>query len=157
MPRRDRSALVRLIGVYHLAKALLLTGAGISVLRLLSPGATQAFADWLGELPFATESEFMQRAIAVVADLTRIHVQELALAIFLYAALFFTQGVGLWLGMIWAEYLTIVATGSLIPFEIYEVTRRLTAVRSVVLVVNVLLVIYLIAHRWRARRARPGA
>jgi uncharacterized membrane protein (DUF2068 family) len=151
---RDRNALVRVIGVYHLAKGVLVAGAGFGVLRLLSPGATQDFADWLGDLPFAAESAFMQRVIVLVADLTRIHVQELAVAILLYAALFLTEGVGLCLGMIWAEYLTIVATGSLIPFEVYEVTRKLTATRTIVLTANVLLVIYLIAHRLQAARAR---
>jgi uncharacterized membrane protein (DUF2068 family) len=40
----------------------------------------------------------------------------LALGAFLYAGLFTTEGLGLWLGLRWAEYLTIVATGGWGPW-----------------------------------------
>ena len=40
-----------------------------------------------------------------------------------YGSLFATEGIGVWLERRWTEYLTIIATGSLVPFELYELIR----------------------------------
>jgi uncharacterized membrane protein (DUF2068 family) len=75
-----------------------------------------------------------------------------------YAGLFATEGVGLWRERRWAEYLTVIATGSLIPFEIWEVAHRPTPIRFVTFFVNVAVVIYLIVRLRRPRgAARHGA
>ena len=62
----------------------------------------------------------------------------------MYGLLFATEGIGLWMEKRWAEYLTIIATGSLIPFEVYELQRRVTVPRGLALVVNVAVLAYLI-------------
>jgi len=56
-------------------------------------------------------------------------IELLAAAVFAYAALFATEGVGLWLQKRWAEYLTVIATTSFIPFEIWEIGRDVSAIR----------------------------
>ena len=71
---------------------------------------------------------------------------------FLYAGLFLVEGVGLWRGRRWGEYLTVIATASLVPLELWELSRRLTTVRVLALVLNLLIVAYLIG---RLRRRRP--
>ena len=43
---------------------------------------------------------------------------------FAYAIVFSVEGIGLLLGSRWAEWLTVVSTGLLIPFEIYEVFHK---------------------------------
>jgi uncharacterized membrane protein (DUF2068 family) len=78
-------------------------------------------------------------------------IAALGVGAFLYAALFLVEGIGLWLQRRWAEYLTVVATASFIPFEIFEVARRVTATRMVALVVNLAILVYLIV-RLRRRR-----
>ena len=85
----------------------------------------------------------VMRRVIVVA------VAGLGLAAFAYAGLFGVEGVGLWLGKRWAEFLTVIATGSFIPFETYEMVRKFNAVRITALVLNVAVVIYLI-YRIRA-------
>jgi uncharacterized membrane protein (DUF2068 family) len=63
----------------------------------------------------------------------------------IYAALLLTEGVGLLLRRRWAEYFTVIVTSSLIPLEAYEVLRRVTLARLILLGVNVAVVWYLIA------------
>ena len=153
---RRPSAALRLVGALHLAKALILLCAGFGVLKLLSSEGIGAFGEWLGDLPFVGESRPVQHAIAVVGNLPDARVEEIAAAAFAYAALFVVEGVGLWMGNAWAEILTIVATSSLVPFEIYEVTRKLTVVRSLALTANVVIVIYLIVRRLRESKESRG-
>jgi uncharacterized membrane protein (DUF2068 family) len=60
-----------------------------------------------------------------------------------YAVLMATEGVGLYLRKSWARWVTIIATSSLVPFELYEIAREATPPRIVVLLANVAIVIYL--------------
>jgi uncharacterized membrane protein (DUF2068 family) len=57
-----------------------------------------------------------------------------------------TEGVGLLLRQHWAEYFTILVTGSFVPLELYELTRRFTATRLLLIGVNVVVVWYLVLH-----------
>jgi len=53
--------------------------------------------------------------------------------------------VGLWFAKRWAEYLTFpVATILLIPFEIYELTSSVSALKLVTFVINVAIAVYLL-------------
>lgn len=54
------------------------------------------------------------------------------------------EGVGLWGGWRWAEYLAVVATSAFIPFELYEIAEKPSPLKVVFLVLNVLIVIYLV-------------
>jgi uncharacterized membrane protein (DUF2068 family) len=71
----------------------------------------------------------------------------LALAAFTYAILMGTEGVGLYLRRSWARWFTIVATGSLIPLEVYEIVREAHPLRVVILVLNIAVVVYLLRRR----------
>ena len=97
--------------------------------------------------------------ISGITGIDRAHLRAIEFGTFFYAALHTVEGIGLILGYHWAEYLVIVATGSLIPFEIYEIARKLSPIRVTLFVVNVAIVIYLIVilRRDRRERARDSA
>ena len=73
---------------------------------------------------------------------------------FFYSALLLTEGTGLLLGKRWAEYFTIIATSSFIPLEVYEITKRLSSPRLIVLLLNIAVVVYLVIEVYRNRKAR---
>jgi uncharacterized membrane protein (DUF2068 family) len=62
----------------------------------------------------------------------------------IYALVEGTEAVGLWMEKRWAEYLTALATAGFLPFEIYELTKRITLLRIAALIVNVLVLVYLV-------------
>jgi uncharacterized membrane protein (DUF2068 family) len=69
---------------------------------------------------------------------------EAGIALLCYAALEGVEAVGLWQGRRWAEYLAFVATVVLLPFEIYELTERVSPLKVIGLLINVAVVVYLI-------------
>lgn len=71
-----------------------------------------------------------------------------------YAALFLTEGTGLLFRKRWAERLTIVATSSLMPLEVYELVKAFTGVRLLALLINAAVVLYLI---YLVRQKENGA
>ena len=76
------------------------------------------------------------------------HTTLLAVGAIVYALLEGTEGVGLAMRRRWAEYLTVIATGLLIPYEAYEVIHKLTLFKVGALLLNVAVVGYL-AYRKR--------
>jgi uncharacterized membrane protein (DUF2068 family) len=60
---------------------------------------------------------------------------------------------------VWAEYLTVGVTMAFLPWEIYEIARRLDWLRVGLLVVNLVVLAYLVwwlrRNRWAAAAA-PG-
>jgi Predicted membrane protein (DUF2127) len=73
-----------------------------------------------------------------------------------YALLEGTEAVGLWLQRRWAEYLTFVATALFVPYEIYELSEKITVIRVGALVVNVAILLYLLVAK-RLFGLRGGA
>ena len=143
-----RNRILALIALFRLSKALLLILAGFGVLHLLRPDVAARFVEWMQAYPFAMKYH-PERALNSPQRL-----ELLAAAAFAYAALFATEGIGLWLQRRWAEYLTVIATTSLIPFEIWEIVKEQTATRVLLVVSNIAIVIYLIGvltgkHRFR--------
>ena len=81
------------------------------------------------------------------------HLEALGVGAFLYTVLFTVEGIGLWRGKRWAEYLTAIATASFVPLEIYELTHRVSPRRLSALLLNLAIVAYLI-YRLRRREAK---
>jgi uncharacterized membrane protein (DUF2068 family) len=76
------------------------------------------------------------------------HITLLAVSAIAYAALEATEGIGLAMRRRWAEYLTVIATGILIPYEAYEVIIHPTLFKVGALLLNLAVVGYL-AYRKR--------
>jgi uncharacterized membrane protein (DUF2068 family) len=92
--------------------------------------------------------------IARLSDLTPEQVKRLGVVGVIYAGLFLVEGTGLWLQRRWGEWATVVITGMLIPIEVYEIFRHPSAVKVLVLILNVAVVGYLI-YRIRTADKSP--
>jgi uncharacterized membrane protein (DUF2068 family) len=151
---RQRDSTIVLIGVFRLTKAAVLVVMGVGALA----GFSRAFGDRLEELADASglfwARHLAARALAALLSLSTRSVRELGLACLAYAAVFTVEGVGLVRRRRWAEWITVVVTSSFVPLEIYEVAHRPGAGKSVALVLNVLIVVYIAVRIWRRRRAR---
>jgi uncharacterized membrane protein (DUF2068 family) len=144
--------MLAVIAAFRFLKAVVLVAAAVGALRLLDHDAASRAQEWLAALPFVAHHPSVERAASKVTGASHTRLEIAASVGLAYAVLFTVEAVGLWLQRVWAEYLTIVATTSFIPFEVYELTRRFTPIRLGALVANVAIVGYLVARRWRAHR-----
>jgi uncharacterized membrane protein (DUF2068 family) len=129
-----------------LLKALLLVVVGIGAIKFLHKDLTAAVTHWVELLRIDPDNRFVHGIIARIFRVTPKQLRELSVGTFLYAGLFVTEGLGLLFQKRWAEYFTIVTTGGLIPLEIYELSRHFTMAKTVVALVNILIVWYLVAR-----------
>ena len=65
------------------------------------------------------------------------------------------EAYGLWKARVWAEWVALISGAVYLPFEIYELFRRITIVRASVLIVNLAIVLYMLYLRTIARSKQP--
>ena len=82
-------------------------------------------------------------AVRAIPALDERQLKAVSAGLVVYAALFLTEGTGLRFRKRWAEYFTVIVTGSFVPLELYEAARHPGGVRVTVFVVNVAIVWYL--------------
>lgn len=153
-PSNGRSQLgFRLIGAMKLAGGLLLVAAGFGIFRLIHRDLGATVEHWVTRFHLDPENRLVREAVTRVAGMKPEDVKALGLGTFFYAALETTEGIGLILVKRWAEYLTVVATASLLPLEFYEIAHKANPIRLGVLVVNVAILVYLIVKLRQARSA----
>ena len=74
----------------------------------------------------------------------------------LYAAIEGVEAIGLWLMRRWAEYLTFVATGLFLPYELYEIWDKVSLFKLVATAINLAVLGYLLFSK-RLFGVRGGA
>lgn len=140
-----------LIAAFKLLKGIALLAVGVGVLKLLHKDMAAEMGSWIDYLRVDPQNHFVQRLLEKIGLLDDRRIKELSIGTFAYAALFLTEGLGLAFRKRWAEYLTIVSTASLLPFEAYEIIKQVNAVRILLLLVNIAVVIYLVLEVRRPR------
>ncbi len=143
MKKADQRML-RGIALFKLAKATLLILVGVTALRLVHTDIVGVLEDRVPRIGFGPASRYVGRVILEAAKLTPTRIREVGAGSFIYAGLFLTEGMGLWMLKRWAEWLTIVVTSSLVPVEVWEILRHANVAKVVVLAINLALVGYLV-------------
>ncbi len=139
-----RFGLLRTIAVYKITKVALLLAAGYGEFRLRDASVIARLYSWASRLPSGPEHTAVVRGLVWLSGLSAARVQALGYVPLAYALVFSVEGVGLWMRRRWAEWLTTVITGSLVPFELWEMWRYPSVGKGVVLAVNIGIVAYLI-------------
>ncbi|MBW8839282.1 MAG: DUF2127 domain-containing protein [Gemmatimonadetes bacterium] len=148
---RGHDRFMQAIAVFKFVKAILFVLAALGAFGLMQHGVAEQARDWGSALAFTSGQHLVRTVVTFLTGLSRAKIGALGLGALFYAALFTTEGIGLWRERRWAEYLTVIATGSLIPFEIWEIAHRPTPLRFATFIVNVVVVIYLVVRLRRPR------
>jgi len=153
-PLRDRYVL-RLIAAERVIHFLVLSALAAGIILFadnkvtLNSDFTQILKDMQGGLGGPVNDSNH----GVVHDLQRLfavrtsNLYLIGAGVAAYAALEGTEAVGLWLGKRWAEYLTFLATVIFVPYEVYELTKSISALKIVTLVLNLVIVAYLVVAK----------
>jgi uncharacterized membrane protein (DUF2068 family) len=139
----DRNRWLIAIGVLKLLKAALFVSIGFGVIRLLHKDIGDILLRATTALRFDPENRFVNVLLEKSALLSPHRLKEISVAIFLYATLDIIEGIGLVMEKVWAEYFTLILTGSFLPWEFYEIIRHITVLKVVLTILNLLVFLYL--------------
>ena len=156
-PRRGRSLedaiLLRLIAIDRAAHSIMFTLLAVGLLLLeTNLGQVQHVgADLADKLNIAVSDtgqqagrSFVARSFHEVLNLRQHELKVLLFTATAYAIIEGVEAVGLWRERRWAEYLTAVATAGFLPFELIELSNKVTALRVGALVLNIAVLLWLL-------------
>ena len=157
-PQR-RVRYLKVIAIFKILQGMILLAIGISLLFLHSRTHwLDAISDWVdGELMVAhsrTALFFLNRVQDVV---TGGLLQVTGLIALFTAIVLCTVGIGVYFQKHWAELLLVLATATLVPFEIRHAIFHPGAVVIIILAVNCFIVWYLYRVLQRERREAGSA
>lgn len=151
---------LRLIALIKLGKAALLLATSYGLYKMLNPVLVDHLHEWLNSLTDTFERRLLERGLDWLDELGTTRIHGILVVTSLYTTILMTEGVGLWLRQIWAEWLTVLASASLIPFELWHLfygnSHNPLAVMAAT-TLNVIIVIYLarqLQQNYQQRRAQ---
>jgi uncharacterized membrane protein (DUF2068 family) len=143
---------IRVVAVFEALKGALVLSAGLGLLSLVHHDL-QATAERLVRHSHLNPAHHYPRIFIEAASHTNdSRLRSLAALAFLYAAVRLIEAYGLWLMRVWAEWFAIIAGSVYLPIEVYELFRRATGMRVIVLLTNLFIVAYLVYVRLLSRR-----
>lgn len=149
-PTASKDGALRTIIALKALGGVLFLLIGLGVFALINKDISdlaEGVADSLGIDP---ENYYLLRLIEWLTGISPKQIVAIGLVTILYSALLLTMAWGLHVGRVWADWLTIGATGLFIPIELYEVVWSLRLTYGVALAINVFVVWYLIRRRIRS-------
>lgn len=144
-----------LIAAYKLFQAMLIALIGLGARHLVGKDVGDELSALADHLRFNPESHLVNFILDKAALVSDPILRRIGLVAFSFATISAVEGIGLYFEKIWAEYLTLAITASFLPWELFEIFRRLTLIRVSLLAVNLLVFFYLlqlVAVRVKQRR-----
>lgn len=149
---KKRAPTLYVIIAIKLGKGLLLLLAALGVYHLSDDNLPSAFRQLLLFLHLDPEKQFFADLETKVALISAAKMRLLAGGTVLYSLFSWVEGIGLILRVSWAGWLAIGESAFFVPIEIYELMHRVTPTIVLVLALNILIVWYLFANRYRLFR-----
>lgn len=143
---------LRVIAIYEVIKTLCLVLVAIAAFHLDRQQNFERLVHWLEHLSLADSNGLRWKLVNLLQDFGPSKFVAIGMVALGYAVLFGIEGIGLWLGKHWAEWFTVIATGSLIPLELYETLHRFGWLKLATLVGNVAIIVYLVRIALQPRR-----
>jgi uncharacterized membrane protein (DUF2068 family) len=149
-PRRGRqlddAILLRVIALERAIHAVIfgVLSIGLVIAELGLPWLREQVQDIVDQTGRGASQSWLIDHLARLADVKHSTITLLLVVALVYCAVEATEAIGLWREKRWAEYLTVLATAGLLPFELRELSEKTSMLRLTALGVNVAILVYLL-------------
>jgi uncharacterized membrane protein (DUF2068 family) len=136
--------ILRAVASFELLKGVFVLLVGILAILLVHKDTWWLAESLLAKLHISTDRHSAQLFLDFADDLTDARLWAAARLAFAYSALRFVEAYGLWKERTWAEWVAFGSGTLLVPLEIRELLRGVTALRSAVFVGNLIIIFYML-------------
>jgi len=151
---RAQRNLLRAVASFEITKGIFVLLIGVSAILLVHKDAWVVAESLLALLHISTDRHSAQLFLDFADSLTDARLWAAARLAFIYSALRFAEGYGLWKERTWAEWLAFGSGTLLLPLEIRALLRGITFLRSAVFLINIAIVLYMFFLLREGRRQR---
>ena len=148
--------ILRLLAVERWVRGAILLLLAAAVFKLKSTQASikeyvdrdlKSLKPFFNQIHFNVSDSATVKSIEKVLNAKSSTLNLIAFGILVYALLQVAEGIGLWVLKRWGEYVAVVGTTIFVPFEIYELTDKISWLKIVVLLINVAAVLSLLLSK----------
>ena len=150
--KRSRDKGLLALALFKWFKSLVLFLVGVGFLKLMHHDIEADVQALVNDLRVDPDNRYLGALLTKLNLLDDKKIEALSGLTFAYSALFLVEGTGLFFEKRWAEYLTIVATVSFIPVEIYELLKAPSLLKCAALVINVAIAVFLVVKVRTSKR-----
>jgi uncharacterized membrane protein (DUF2068 family) len=151
---------LKLIAGAKIAKGVALAGISLGVFDSIHRDLAALAQRLVQAVGIAPENHYVILLLDKLGLVDRATLIRVGILSAVYASILLIEGLGLWFGAVWSEYMVLLSTGAFVPEECLALTHRFTWVRLGVLVLNGVVLAYMarvVWHRTLARRAAKAA
>ena len=150
--KRSRDKGLLALALFKWFKGLVLFLVGVGFLKLMHHDVETYFENLSNQFRVDPDNRYLGALLTKLDLLDDKKIKALSGLTFAYSALFLVEGTGLFFEKRWAEYLTIVATVSFIPVEIYELLKAPSLLKCAALLINVAIAVFLVVKVRTSKR-----
>jgi len=154
-PHRRQRRVLQAVAAFEFFKGIFVMLMGFCALALVHKDVWLYAESLLALFHINTDRRSAQLFLDFADNVTDARLWAAARIAFAYAALRFTEAFGLWRCRTWAEWVALVSGALLLPLEVRELFRGVTALRCALFLGNlavVLFMLYVIRTNRRERR-----
>jgi uncharacterized membrane protein (DUF2068 family) len=151
---------LKLIAAAKIAKGAAFAGLALGVFGLVHKNLEDVARHFVQVFRISPENHYVELLLVKLGVVEPATLRRLGELTALDASIQLVEGLGLWFGAWWAEYLVVISTGLFIPEECLSTFRHFTWVRLTILILNLAMFAYvaqLVLGRHRARGAARAA
>jgi uncharacterized membrane protein (DUF2068 family) len=144
MKRSQSKNILKLLSLFEAGKGLLVFLVGAGLLSLIHKSTQQEAAEIVKFFHLNPARHYPEIFINTLANLSDARLWFLSVSAILYSLIRFAEAYGLWNDRLWAIWFAIASGALFLPMELYELTEKLSIVRAVILLLNIVLIFYLL-------------
>ena len=147
---------LRAIAAFEGMKGVLVLAAGFGAAALVHRDLQTLVEEVVSHFHLNPASRFPRIFVDAASRTTDARLWAFAALAAGYAAIRLLEAYGLWRARRWAGWLGAASGGLYVPVELYEILRRATVTRAVLLTGNLVVVAYLVGQLYRDRNQAPA-
>ncbi len=156
-PQQKAPRFLRLIAIVKLAKGVALAGVALGLFSIVHRDLDQLAQEFIDFVRISPENHYAKLLLEKAGVIEPHSIVKAGIATAFYAAILLSEGIGLWLGAAWAEYVVVVTTGFFVPEEIISMAHGPSLTKGIVIAVNAAILAYVVSIVLKRRAlARPG-
>ena len=148
---------LRLIAAAKLAKGVALSFLSLGIFDLIHKDLAAVALHLVQVARISPENGYVELILVRLGLIEPATLVRLGIASALYASILLVEGLGLWLGAAWAEYVVVISSGVFVPEECIALLHRFTWFKLSILAINGIILVYVAALVWKRYQHRQLA
>jgi uncharacterized membrane protein (DUF2068 family) len=148
---------IRIIAGAKIVKGVVLACLSLGVFDVIHKDVAEIALHFVELARISPENRYVALALEKLGLVEPATLVRLGMLSALYASILLIEGLGLWFGVWWAEYVVVVSTGIFVPEECLATARHFTWFRLSVLLLNAAVLVYVAHVVWNRYRERMAS